>query len=63
MGDSRFQNASASLDCETARFLHGLRQLVVHLFVRLVRRDVYAVEAGVRLGKVVRRRLDLVDGE
>ena len=52
-----------SLDGKAARLLNGLRQLFVHLLVRRVRRQIEPVEACVRLGQVLHRGVDQVDGE
>lgn len=52
-----------SLHREAARLLDGLRQFVEQHLVRLVRRYVDPVEAGVRLGQVLGRRVHAVDGE
>ena len=52
-----------SLDGKAAGLLHSLRQLLPHLLPRRVGRQVEAVEAGVRLGQVLRGRLDEVQRE
>ena len=54
---------SVSLDSKSTCLFHSLRQLLSHLFPRRVGRQIEAVEARVRLRKVLCWRLDQVQRE
>ena len=59
----KLTEAPRSLDGKAAGLLHSLRQLLPHLLPCRVGRQVEAVEARVRLGQVLRGRLDEVQRE
>lgn len=66
---SQFQKRNVSTDFlkslngKATGLLNGLRQLLQQLFIAGVRRNVDAIETGVRLRQVVHVRVNEVDGE